>query len=128
MVPSINGKSVPLYIINKKIKMSDFRNYVTLVGSMGNNAKVTKFDNGNAVARFNLATHKMVRKNDGKYVSQVQWHKVFAWGNLAQFVETYGEQGKKVAIHGRLINRTYLSNEGTQLSSTEVELKQIIGL
>ena len=47
---------------------------------------------------------------------------------MAQFVEEYAEKGKKVAIHGRLVNRTYLNKEGKKRSITEVELRHIIGL
>jgi single-stranded DNA-binding protein len=47
---------------------------------------------------------------------------------MASFIENNAEVGKKVAIHGRLVNRTFLDNNGKQQSATEVELRQIIGL
>jgi single-stranded DNA-binding protein len=47
---------------------------------------------------------------------------------MASFVQDYAAIGKKVAIHGRLVSRTYLDKKGKQRSSTEVELRQIIGL
>lgn len=108
--------------------MTTIRNYVTLVGNIGSNTQITNFENGKSVARFSLATQKTTRKNDGNYTNLVEWHRVFAWGNMAQFIEKYGEKGKKVAIHGRLVNRSYLNHEGKKRSLTEVEVKQIIGL
>lgn len=108
--------------------MTTIRNYVTLVGNIGSNTQITNFENGKSVARFSLATQKTTRKNDGNYTNLVEWHRVFAWGNMAQFIEKYGEKGKKVAIHGRLVNRSYLNLEGKKRSLTEVEVKQIIGL
>ncbi len=108
--------------------MTTIRNYVTLVGNIGSNTQITNFENGKSVARFSLATQKTTRKNDGNYTNMVEWHRVFAWGNMAQFIEKYGEKGKKVAIHGRLVNRSYLNLEGKKRSLTEVEVKQIIGL
>jgi single-strand DNA-binding protein len=108
--------------------MTTVRNYITLIGSMGTNTQITKFDNGKSVARFKLETKKAERKNDGNYRNITQYHRVFAWGNLAEFIEQYGEKGKKVAIHGRLVNRTYLNSEGKQRSATEVEVRQIFGL
>ena len=104
------------------------RNHITLVGNIGTNAEITKFDNGNKVARFSIATDKTYRANNGKIKSDIEWHRVFAWGNMAQFIEQYAEKGKKVAIHGRLVNRTYLNQEGVKRSVTEVELRHIIGL
>lgn len=104
------------------------RNHITLVGNIGTQAEITNFDNGNKVARFSIATDKTYRANNGKIKSDTEWHRVFAWGNMAQFIEQYAEKGKKVAIHGRLVNRTYLNQEGVKRSFTEVELRHIIGL
>ena len=108
--------------------MNTIRNYVTLVGSIGTPAKITNYDDGKSVARFSLATQKVERKNDGNYTAKIQWHRVYAWGNLASFIEEYAEKGKKVAIHGRLVNRSYINDKGKKASLTEVELRQIIGL
>lgn len=108
--------------------MNNLRNHITLIGNMGSNPQITNFDNGNKVARFQLATDRSFRANDGKIKSSTEWHKVFAWGNIAGFIESYGEKGKKVAIHGRVVNRTYLNNEGKKRNVTEVEVQHIIGL
>lgn len=108
--------------------MTTLRNHVTLIGNIGTPAEITNFENGNKVARFNLATNTTYRANNGKTKSDTEWHRIFAWGNMAQFIESYAEKGKKVAIHGRLVNRTYLSQDGKKRSVTEVELRHIIGL
>ena len=104
------------------------RNFVTLVGSIGSHTEITELKNGQRVARFQLATQKSLRKNNGRYAATVEWHRLFAWGNMAQFIERYGEKGKKVAIHGRLVKRTYLTKNGVQRVLKEVEVRQIIGL
>ena len=108
--------------------MNNLRNHITLIGNMGSNPQITNFDNGTKVARFQLATDRSFRANDGKIKSSTEWHKVFAWGNIAGFIESYGEKGKKVAIHGRVVNRTYLNPEGKKRNVTEVEVQHIIGL
>ena len=104
------------------------RNHITLIGNIGTQAEITNFNNGNKVARFSIATDKTYRANNGKIKSDTEWHRVFAWGNMAQFIEQYAEKGKKVAIHGRLVNRSYLNPEGKKRNLTEVEVRQIIGL
>ncbi len=105
--------------------MQNLRNHVTLIGNMGADAQITNFDNGGKVARFSLATNKYAGKDKN---GKPEWHRVFAWGNMAKFIENYGEKGKQLAIHGRLVNRTYLNKEGEQRKVTEVEVKHIIGL
>lgn len=108
--------------------MITLRNHVTLIGNMGMNAEITQFDNGKKVARFSLATNKNYKTIEGKVEKNTEWHRVFAWGNLAQFIENYGQKGKQLAIHGRLVNRTYLSKTGKQRNITEIEVKHIIGV
>lgn len=103
-------------------------NYVTIVGSISRNPKITEFENGNKVARFSITTPKVYRKNDGNYSSRLDWHSVFAWGNLASFIHENAEIGKKVAVHGRIVQRSFLDVNGKKKNLTEVELRQIIGL
>ncbi|TNE75850.1 MAG: single-stranded DNA-binding protein [Bacteroidetes bacterium] len=99
--------------------MQTLRNNITLIGNMGSDAQITNFENGAKVARFQIATSDAGKTN---------WHKVFAWGNIAQFIESYGKKGRELAIHGRLVKRTYLTKTGKQQQVTEVEVKHVIGL
>ncbi len=99
------------------------RNQITLIGNMGENAKVTNFENGGKVARFNLATPSAMKGKD-----TAEWHRLFAFGNLAQFIENFGGKGKQIAITGKIVNRTYLGKDGTPRKVTEVEVRNIIGL
>jgi single-strand DNA-binding protein len=108
--------------------MTTIKNHVTLIGSIASDKKITQFDNGSKVVRFEVATDSEYRANNGKIKKATEWHKVFAWGNIASFIEKFGEKGKKVAIHGRLVSRTYFNPEGIQRSITEIEIKHILGL
>jgi single-strand DNA-binding protein len=75
-----------------------------------------------------LAINKQTRTQTGSVKSEVEWHNIFAWGNMAHFIEEYAEKGKRVAVHGKLVNRNYLDKNGTKKQITEIELKNIIGL
>jgi single-strand DNA-binding protein len=75
--------------------MLSLQNHVTLIGNIGSSTKITTFQNGNKVARFSLASDKEFRANNGKMKINTEWHKIFAWGNMAQFIEMYAEKGKK---------------------------------
>lgn len=108
--------------------MTTIRNHVTLIGNIGSDARITNFQNGSKVVRFDLATDTQFRANDGKIRSSIEWHRVFAWGNIAQFIENFGAKGKKVAIHGRLVTRTYFNPQGVKRNVTEVEVRHIMGL
>lgn len=108
--------------------MNTIRNHITLIGNIGNDPFITTFENGSKVARFNLATDYNYRANSGKIKSSTNWHRIFAWGNLAEFIQNYGAKGKKVAIHGRLVDRTVKSKDGVIKHVKEVEVHHIIGL
>jgi single-strand DNA-binding protein len=99
------------------------RNQITLIGNMGENAQVVNFENGSKVARFSVAINKME-----KGVQKTEWHKLFAWGNLAEFIENFGGKGKRIAINGKLVNRTFMSKDGKAQKVTEIEVRQVIGL
>lgn len=102
--------------------MQTLKNHITLVGNMGSDVKITDFENGAKIARFSLATKKSATDETP------EWHRVFAWGNIAQFLEAHGQKGKNLVVHGRLVHRTFLNKEGKQQRITEVEVKHVMGL
>ncbi|PWL32525.1 MAG: single-stranded DNA-binding protein [Fluviicola sp. XM-24bin1] len=105
--------------------MQTLKNHVTLIGSLSSKPEITNFENGRKVARFRVATNRYTMK-DKK--ARVEWHRVFAWGNMAQFMENHAKIGNELAIHGRLVHRTYLNKDGKERKITEVEVKHVIGL
>jgi single-strand DNA-binding protein len=102
------------------------KNNVTLVGNMGSEAKITQFENGAKVARFSFATDKNFRGEEGKVKKDTEWHRIFAWGSMAEIIENYGDKGKPLTIQGRLVNRTYLSPKGLVRKVTEIEVRNIL--
>ena len=92
---------------------------ITIIGNMGDFAKVTQFENGAKVARFQLASH---------LGSETIWHRMFAWGTVALFIEKFGMKGKKMIVKGRKVVRTYLDKEGVQKQVEEIEVREIVGL
>jgi single-stranded DNA-binding protein len=92
---------------------------ITIIGNMGDFAKVTQFENGAKVARFQLASH---------FGEDTTWHRMFAWGTVALFIEKFGRNGKKMMIKGRKVVRTYLDREGIQKQVEEIEVREIVGL
>jgi len=99
------------------------RNQITLIGNMGQNAHITNFQNGAKVARFILATNASDHPG-----TKAEWHNLFAWGNMAQFIEKFGGKGKRIAITGRLVDRTYMNKSGKSRKVTEVEVRNVISI
>lgn len=96
---------------------------MTLVGSIGERINIVSLTNGSKVARFNLIT---TNSESGRV--KFKWYQLFCFGNLAQFVADYGEKGKKIAVMGKMVNRTYISKTGETKKVEEIEVRQIVGM
>lgn len=107
--------------------MQMLQNRVQLIGNLGQDPEVKTFQDGNQLATFNLATSETYRNAEGEKVEDTQWHRVVAKGKTAQIVEKYLQKGKKVAIDGKLITRSYES-DGAKKYITEVVVNELLML
>lgn len=98
-------------------------NQVTLIGNMGNNPNIFEMKNGGKIAKFDMVTTDLV---NGK--PQSQWHHAFCFGNIAQFISEFGGRGKKIAITGRLVHRTFVNRYGELRKSSEIEVIHVMGI
>lgn len=102
--------------------MASLRNQVTIIGDFGRDTQITTFESGAMVARFSIDTGEVKRKIS----LRSRTHRMFAWGATAEFIHRFCDTGRRVAVTGRLVNRTYLSPQGTTRKVTEVEVRQVV--
>ena len=100
--------------------MSNIRNRVQLIGHLGDDPEVTKFDSGKVKASFRMATTEKFKNGSGELVEDTQWHQVVIWGGMAETVEKYFKKGKEVAILGRLTHGSYEDKDGNKKYYTEI--------
>jgi len=103
-------------------------NKVLLIGRLGGKPELRYLpQNQRAIARFSLATNEKIF-NPGTNESRIrtEWHRIVAWGNLAEFCEKYLTQGKQVHIEGKLRTRSWQDREGNKRTTTEVEAQNIV--
>ncbi len=106
--------------------MSTIKNYVQLIGNVGQEPAVTNLENGKKVARFSMATNENYKNGKGEKQSETNWHTVVAWGKTAEIIEKYVSKGKELGIVGKLKTRTYKTDDGNQRYVTEVEANEIL--
>lgn len=107
--------------------MSTIKNYVHLLGNIGDDPKVTKLESGKKVARFRLATNENYKNAQGEKVQSTDWHTIVAWGKTAEIVEKYAPKGKQVAVVGKLKTRSYTEPiEGNERYVTEIVADEIL--
>lgn len=108
--------------------MSTLRNRVLLIGNLGQTPEIVKFENGNKLAKVRIATNENYTNASGEKIEAVHWHTAIAWGAQADFLEKYVEKGQELALEGKLVTRTYETNEGEKRSKTEVHINEIQSL
>lgn len=104
--------------------MRTFINRVQLLGNLGADPEFKELDGGKSVAKFSLATH--YKNANGE--EQTQWHNLIAWGKTAEIVANYLTKGNRVAIEGRLNNRSYEDKQGVKRYVTEIVVNDLLML
>ena len=96
-------------------------NKVILVGNLGADPEVKYLSNGTTVATFRIATSEnRVNKSTGEKTTTTEWHRVVAFGRLAEICGEYLNKGKQVYIEGRIRTRSWEDKEGNKRFSTEI--------
>jgi single-strand DNA-binding protein len=103
-------------------------NKVILIGRLGRNPELRYISQTErAVANFNLATNERYfnpTTNEGEI--RAEWHRIVAWGKLAEFCEKFLTQGKQILVEGKLRTRSWQDREGNKKYTTEVHAQNII--
>lgn len=95
-------------------------NKVILIGNLGANPEVKYLNNGTTVANFRMATSENRVSRSGEKTTLTEWHRIVAFGRLAEICGEYLNKGKQVYIEGRLRTRTWEDKDGNKRSTTEI--------
>ena len=77
-------------------------NKVILVGNLGADPEMRYTAGGTAVCKFSMATSRKFTGKDGQKQEKTEWHRIVAWGKLAEICGQYLAKGKQVYIEGRI--------------------------
>ena len=101
--------------------MSGTLNKVMLIGHLGDEVKIHRFEDGGCVGRFPLATNETyLNKQTNEKVSNTEWHNVVLRNKAAEICEKYLSKGDKVYIEGRIKTRNWQDDKGNDRYSTEI--------
>jgi single-strand DNA-binding protein len=102
-------------------------NKVILVGNLGRDPESRFTQNGRQVANFTMATTEVwTDKASGQKQERTEWHRVVAWGRLAEIAGQYLRKGRQVYVEGSLQTREWNDREGNKRQTTEVQATQIV--
>lgn len=103
-------------------------NRVQLIGNLGQDPEVRYTNAGKGVCNFSVATTHEWKDADGGAQEKTEWHKVVAWGKLAEICGQYLAKGRQVFVEGRLQTRKWQGQDGTDRYTTEIVIDNMIML
>lgn len=96
-------------------------NKVLLIGNLGGDPELTYTPSGTAKATMRLATHEFWTNKDGSKGERTEWHRVIAWGRLAEIMGEYATKGRQIFVEGVLQHRSWEDKDGNKRWTTEVK-------
>ena len=94
-------------------------NKVILIGRLGADPEIRYTAEGQPVATFRIATNE-VRVKNGQRQEHTEWHRIVAFGRLAEICGEYLSKGRRVYIEGRIRTRSFEDRDGQRRYITEI--------
>jgi single-strand DNA-binding protein len=100
-------------------------NKAILIGNLGKDPVVRHTEAGVAVATFSIATSERYKDKDGNTQERTEWHNIVLWRGLAEVAQKFLKKGDRVYIEGRISNRKYQAQDGSDRYITEIVADQM---
>lgn len=100
-------------------------NKVILIGAVGKDPEQKSLPSGGVVVNFSLATSESWKdKQTGQQQEAVEWHRLVAFGKLAEIIAQYVKKGSKLYIEGSLKTRSW-EQDGAKRYATEIVVSEM---
>src|SRR5215210_4383876 len=104
-------------------------NKVMLIGNLTRDPELRHTKEGTPVASFGLATNRNWTEGEtDEKREETDFHRIVAWGKLAELCEKYLKKGRKVYVEGRLHSHSWVDSEGFQKAVTEIIIDDMVML
>lgn len=100
-------------------------NKAMLIGRLGADPEVRYTQSNTAVATLSIATSERYKDNNGELQEKTEWHRVVAWGRLAEICQQYLKKGSQVYIEGPIQTRSWEDKDGQKRYTTEIKALQM---
>jgi len=97
-------------------------NRVLVIGRLTRDVELKYTPSGAPVANFAIAVGGMPSKDGSDNVS---FFNIVAWGKIAENISNYLSKGKQVAIDGRLDQRRWKAQDGSNRSVVEIIAERV---
>ena len=100
-------------------------NKVILIGNVTWKDDLTRTEGNKAVCTFGMATNRDYADGTGEKHEETDFHRIVAFGKLAELCDRFIRKGRKVYAEGRLHSHTWTGNNGEQKHATEIILSDM---
>lgn len=100
-------------------------NKAIIVGNLGADPEIRTTQSGTQVTTFNVATSERWRDKDGQQQESTEWHRIVAWGKLAEICGNYLNKGSRVYIEGKIQTRKWQDQSGNDRYTTEIVAREM---
>lgn len=102
-------------------------NKVIILGNLGKDPDVRRWENGGVTATFSVATSERAytMRNGTQVPERTEWHNIVLHNGLAEVAEKYLHKGDKVYIEGKIRTRSYDDQNGQRRYVTEIHCENM---
>ena len=100
-------------------------NKAQLIGHLGCDVELRYTQSGTPVANFRVATNEYWNDKNGERKERTEWHRIVAWGKVAELCGEYLSKGRQVYIEGSLRTRAWDDRDGNKRYTTEITAQNV---
>lgn len=106
--------------------MNSIKNSINLIGRLGNDPEFRNLENGNKLVKLTLATKDIYNNLNGEKVIDTQWHKLIAWGKVAENMNVFLKKGNEIALTGKLTHNSFKDDQGRMKYYSEIVVNEFM--
>lgn len=97
-------------------------NEAKIIGHVGRDPETRYLPSGDSVVNFSVATTDKWRdKTTNEQREATEWHRVTAFGKLAEIIDKHVRKGTQVYVSGKIVTRKWTDQSGVEKYSTEIK-------
>lgn len=95
-------------------------NKVILIGRVGREPEIKYASDGSMVVNFSVVTSEKINGKEYK-----EWHRIVAWGKIADICAEYLHKGDMVYLEGRMQTQRWEDKDGNKKRNTDVFARNV---
>lgn len=96
-------------------------NKAMIIGRLGADPELRHTQSNIAVATLSVATSEKYKDKSGELIEKTQWHRIVAWGRLAEICQQYLKKGSLAYFEGPTETQEWTDKDGNTRYTTQIK-------